>query len=143
MSEKNSTRNNGFFAALAEKVGFKKNHVEAVPRPDSLSEFAKIAIEKGFINEEQAHQLTHLAAEDLENTSSDLVVQQDWMTESQAEVVCIAQAKTNPQAALIDKFKEASRALDETQTTMSRLQDVTSVGTINVADVLAAKKAKG
>lgn len=141
MSEKSSApRKPGFFAQLAQKIGLKKEApINGVSDPE-ISEFARIAKEKGYIDDNQAEQLTEMASGDPENTSSDLVVQQDWMTESQAEVVCIEQAKTDPNAHLDDQFKRAEKALDETHTEIKRLKDATSTGTLRVSDVLSAKK---
>lgn len=140
--KKSANRKPGFFAALARKLRGKKLKGISSREDSELTPFAKIAKEKGFLDEDQAAQLTELASDAGDQTSSDIVVEHDWMTESQADVVCIERARTNPKAHHDDLFRRAYQELDQTHRSLRRLQDVTTGG-IRVSDVLEAKKAKG
>jgi hypothetical protein len=138
MSDENSPAKNGFFRSVGAKVGLFKTDV-CTKKEEELSSFARIAKERGYINGHQAAQLTDLE-DDPDNASSDIVVQQDWMTESQVEVVSLACAEREAETDLDDKFKQAHRAIDENHETMKRLEDTTSNGTITTADILLAKE---
>lgn len=141
MSATKSASKTGFFRFLGEKVGLLK--VTGNGDADvELSSFARIAMEKGYLDDDQAAQLTELESEDNSaDTSRDIVVQQDWMTESQAEIVALARDEQEPEEALDDRFKQAQRAVEKTHATMKRLEGSTrSNGAITTADIVLSEE---
>ena len=76
----------------------------------------RIAVEKGFVTEEKACEYEdELNTSDLdpEETHSDLMIDRDLLTVSQAEVIAHDVKAEDPEQALADRFKKASKAMKQ------------------------------
>lgn len=85
---------------------------EEKERPTTL----RLAVEKGFVTEAEAcdyEDEMNTGDLGLENTHTSLMIDRDMLTHSQAEVIAIDVKKQDPQQALSDRFKTASKAMKE------------------------------
>lgn len=115
---------------------FTKKETEEKKRPTTL----RLAVEKGYVTEEQAcdyEDEMNTGDLDLEETHTDLMVDRDLITESQADVLAFDMKKVDPEQALADRFKEASKAMEQNKETAEAVG--TKTQGIRLAAVQAAK----
>lgn len=93
------------------KSFFSRGEDEERKRPTTL----RLAVEKGFVTEAEACDYEDEVTGDLglENTHTSLMIDRDLLTQSQAEVIAIDVKKQDPQQALSDRFKMASKAMKQ------------------------------
>ncbi len=96
--------------------------------------FVRIAEQLGFLTGDQTCGAQELIESCPEDTSQDLLVRAEMLTESQAKVVSCRLAQEDPEAHLVDRIKIANRVQDSF-TTMS-------INASEIAAAIALKKAK-
>ena len=102
----------------------------------------RLAVEKGFITEDQACELERdMTTGDLdpEETHSDLMIDRGLISGSQAKVIAIDVKKQDPKQAQDDAFRQAARAMAARRDTAEEVG--TKTAGIRLADVATAKKA--
>lgn len=100
------------------------------------------AVERGFIDEEQADAATQMISTgDVEETHTDLLVNAGYISETQAEVIALDVERCDPDTALAEQFKKAGKAMREHREASE--EKVTQTSKIRLSEVLAAQVAVG
>ncbi len=100
----------------------------------------RLAVEKGYVTEEQACDFEEAISTgdiDPNDTHTHMMVDRRLLTESQAQVIAIDVKNEDPQQALSDRFKEASRAMERNKTTAEAVG--TKTQGIQLSAIRAAK----
>lgn len=103
-------------------------HLFGAKIPDS--EFLKLAKKKGLLTEEQLAEAEKLLQANPEETSQDLLVDHDLLSNTDAEVIALERKERAPKEHIADTFKRANKAVSDT-------------GAVHLSEVAAALAKKG
>lgn len=86
----------------------------AVGKKVPHSEFVALAKERGLLTDEQVEAAEQLLADNPDQTSGDILVRHELLTEQDAQIISLEQKKAAPAEHITDQFKRANTAVEDT-----------------------------